>query len=61
MYYETCGDIIRAIAREKQLKRWPRERKLRLIERQNAGWRDLSIDWLPESKLHLEYDAPGEA
>jgi len=31
-----------AIAREKQLKRWPRWRKDRLIESRNPDWADLS-------------------
>ena len=33
------------IAREKQLKRWRREKKLRLITKENPGWRDLSDGW----------------
>ena len=31
-----------AIAREKQLKRWKRDWKIELIERENLDWRDLS-------------------
>ena len=31
-----------AIAREKQLKRWKRDWKVELIERENPEWRDLS-------------------
>jgi putative endonuclease len=34
-----------AIAREKQLKRWSREKKVRLIESENPAWRDLAADW----------------
>jgi len=45
MYFEQTSDVNVAIAREKQLKRWPRERKNRLIEANNPGWRDLAIDW----------------
>jgi putative endonuclease len=30
-----------AIAREKSLKKWPREWKINLIERQNPNWADL--------------------
>ncbi len=37
-----------AIAREKQLKRWPRARKVRLIEQGNVGWLDLAVDWYPD-------------
>ena len=31
-----------AITREKQLKRWKRDWKIELIERENLEWRDLS-------------------
>jgi putative endonuclease len=34
-----------AIAREKQLKAWRREKKIALIERMNPAWVDLSKDW----------------
>ena len=42
VYFEITTDVRSAISREKQLKRWPRWRKLRLIEIENPGWRDLS-------------------
>jgi putative endonuclease len=42
-YFEVTSDPHVAIAREKQLKRWPRQRKHRLIEMQNAGWVDLTL------------------
>lgn len=45
VYYEEFGDIRDAIAREKQLKRWRREKKVSLIERENPEWKDLSEDW----------------
>ncbi|MFA7298348.1 MAG: GIY-YIG nuclease family protein [Candidatus Absconditabacterales bacterium] len=42
VYYEECGDIKNAIAREKQLKGGNRKNKLQLIENINPQWRDLS-------------------
>jgi putative endonuclease len=42
VYYETFGDVADAIAREKQLKKWNRAWKLRLIEERNPEWHDLS-------------------
>jgi putative endonuclease len=45
VYLERTADVSAAIAREKQLKRWPRWRKNRLIEHHNAGWADLSAGW----------------
>ncbi len=38
-------EVRTAIAREKQLKRWSREKKIGLIEAQNPDWRDLTDDW----------------
>ncbi|QMV18796.1 GIY-YIG nuclease family protein [Granulicella sp. 5B5] len=45
VYFERYGDIRLAIAREKQLKRWSRIKKIRLIVSLNPDWRDLSEDW----------------
>ncbi len=42
VYIESFGDIDSAIAREKQIKRWSREKKLHLINQENPDWRDLS-------------------
>ncbi len=41
VYYESTGDAESAIRREKQLKKWNRAWKLRLIEEANPEWRDL--------------------
>lgn len=46
VYYELHGDMIAAITREKQLKKWNRAWKLKLIEEQNPDWRDLWPDIL---------------
>jgi putative endonuclease len=42
VYYELHGDMVSAIAREKQLKKWNRAWKLELIEEQNPGWINLT-------------------
>jgi putative endonuclease len=41
VYYEEFGDIYNAINREKRLKRYKRDWKIELIEKENPGWRDL--------------------
>ena len=41
VYYEQHGDMELAIIREKQLKKWNRAWKLRLIEEMNPNWEDL--------------------
>jgi len=43
-YYELYGDIVSAITREKQMKKWNRAWKLELIEKQNPDWKDLWND-----------------
>ena len=42
VHFEVFGDIRYAIAREKEIKGWRREKKIWLIERHNPMWQDLS-------------------
>jgi putative endonuclease len=41
VWFEIYDDAASAIAREKELKKWRRDWKIRLIEEQNPGWEDL--------------------
>ena len=41
VWFELHEDMTAAITREKQLKKWKRAWKLRLIEEANREWRDL--------------------
>lgn len=41
VYFELLDDMLNAITREKQLKKWNRAWKLVLIEKQNPTWQDL--------------------
>ena len=41
VYYELHENMLVAITREKQIKKWNRAWKLRLIEQGNPQWRDL--------------------
>jgi putative endonuclease len=41
VWFETYDDPTNAIQREKELKKWKRAWKLRLIEESNPQWRDL--------------------
>ena len=41
VYFEQHDDMTAAITREKQIKKWNRTWKLRLIEEQNPEWKDL--------------------
>ena len=44
VYYETTNNVEAAIAREKQLKGWKRDKKIALIEASNPQWKDLSLE-----------------
>jgi putative endonuclease len=45
VYFEYTNDSISAISREKEIKKWRREKKNRLVESMNPGWDDLSSSW----------------
>ena len=47
VYFESMPEVNAAIAREKQLKRWNREKKIRLIETVNPSWKDLADEVAP--------------
>jgi len=41
VWFEDYDDATNAITREKELKKWRREWKINLIERENPNWQDL--------------------
>ncbi|WP_399375772.1 GIY-YIG nuclease family protein [Thermosynechococcus sp. PP42] len=45
VYYEHTTDVYAAIAREKQIKKWRREKKNQLVMTTNPEWKDLSLEW----------------
>ena len=45
VYYEAANDPGSAITREKEIKGWPRAKKIALIESDNSEWDDLSEAW----------------
>ncbi len=48
VYYEQYSDIRDAVIREKELKKWRREKKNKIIESMNPEWVDLSKDLKPD-------------
>jgi len=46
VYFEVFSDINEAIKREKQLKKGNRKRKDKLVDNENAEWKDLSEGWV---------------
>ena len=45
VYYEEFSHPLTAIKREKEIKDWLREKKLKLILASNPNWMDLSKEW----------------
>jgi putative endonuclease len=45
VYFETTSDALAAIEREKQIKKWRREKKNQLVIEMNPEWKDLSVEW----------------
>jgi putative endonuclease len=45
VYFEETNDVYAAISREKEIKRWRREKKNKLVQSMNPEWKDLSDDW----------------
>ena len=45
VYFEQTNDIESAITREKEIKKWRREKKNSLVESANKQWEDLSKQW----------------
>jgi|SRR5690554_1240655 len=45
IYFEEFENGYKASIRERQMKKWNREWKIKLIEEMNPGWSDLSLNW----------------
>ncbi len=45
LYVETFKTPASAIKREKQIKSFRREKKIKLIDTKNPGWNDLAVNW----------------
>jgi putative endonuclease len=61
VFYEEYAEAISAKMREKEIKGWRREKKLKLILAENPHWEDLSLEWqenpgwslVPEARRRL--------
>jgi putative endonuclease len=56
VYVEATQDVKDAIRREKQIKGWVREKKVRLIESLNPEWKDLAEDLLGNRSVRNRRD-----
>jgi len=54
VYFDYTSDVSSAIAREKEIKGWTRQKKNELIQSINPKWEDLSELWREDSSLRSE-------
>lgn len=48
VYFEETRDVHPAISREKEIKKWRREKKNNLVEAKNPSWKDLAEGWFSD-------------
>ena len=58
VWFEVDETMESAIRREKSIKRWRRQWKIELVEKENPTWRDLAEDFGFESMIKRKVD-PG--
>ena len=51
VYFEETSDVMAALAREKEIKKWRREKKNNLVLKINPEWRDLSESLVQDFSL----------
>ncbi|HVL41904.1 MAG TPA: GIY-YIG nuclease family protein [Brevundimonas sp.] len=59
VWFQPFAWVVEAIGREKQIKEWKRDWKLKLIEASNPDWHDLAAGWFPEN--NPDWTPPEEA
>ena len=58
VYFEEFKYIENAIAREKRIKGWLREKKIALIRSANPTWEDLSESWFDgKNMMRIQFEA----
>ena len=57
VYYELFQNVGNAIARETEIKKWRREKKVALIERENRTWEDLAAGWGQPASMRVSETA----
>ncbi len=58
VFFESFDEVLKAIDREKQLKRWNRAKKVCLIERQNPTWEDLAAELFTKHMYQPDKQVP---
>jgi putative endonuclease len=57
VYFESFGDPLSAIHREKRMKKWTRAWKINLIRTGNPDWLDIAADWYPPDMSQADIEA----
>jgi putative endonuclease len=61
VYYEVFQYVNNAIARESEIKKWRREKKVALLEADNPTWEDLAANWGKPAFMTKADSSPAEA
>jgi putative endonuclease len=61
VYYEMFQNVSAAIARETEMKKWRREKKVALIEKGNPTWEDLAAGWGEPAAMTVTAPAPADS
>jgi putative endonuclease len=54
VYYEVFRSVAAAIARETEIKKWRRGKKVALIVQKNPTWEDLAAEWGRPAVMRVE-------
>lgn len=57
VWFEQTQDVQAAIALEKRIKGWRREKKIALIESANPTWEDLAAEWFSGTEVQRDTEA----
>jgi putative endonuclease len=57
VYYEVFHSVAAAIARETEIKKWRREKKVALIVRKNPTWENLAAEWGKPAVMRIQAPA----
>ena len=58
VYFESFQNVENAIARETEIKKWRREKKVELIRRENPTWKDLAAGWGEAAEMRVGKQVP---
>ena len=57
VYFQSFHNVGDAIARETELKKWKRAKKIALIEKDNSTWEDLADGWGKQAPMRIRQTA----